>query len=261
MSVKITVSDELAREMRKLKKEKTIIKIPVLIAQIDKESGAEELIANYKGIRMVVPKSELDHNIQYKSIVHFVGTEIGVIVLSFDRETGTAICSRAQAQKISQPKIIEALERGEILEGIISNILPYGAYVDIEGVTGLLKNFDFSSDSTLVGEVLHVGDKIRVHMKNYSKNGNLVLEAHNKYMSPNAVNPETIQVGQIVFGVIRSRKPFGYFVNIAPGLDVLTSSDLEEEIREEQKVQIKVLKVTRNTKGEVRVRGVIKRVL
>lgn len=258
MSLEIT--KELIAEMRDLKKKKEIVKVSVRIAQIDKDTEAEELIADYKGLKMVIPKSELDQSVNYKSIIHFVGAEIGVVVLSFDQKTGTAICSRAEAQKIAAPKIIETLESGEVLVGTISNIFPYGAYIDIDGVTGLLKNYDFAADSTLISEVKHVGDKISVCLKGYSKNGNLILEADEKYVSPNAVNPETIQVGQIVFGIVRSRKPFGYFVNIAPGLDVLTSSDIDDEIKEEQKVQIKVLKVY-TVDGKVRVRGVIKRVL
>lgn len=258
MSLEIT--KELVAEMRELKKKKEIVKVSVRIAQVNKETETEELIADYNGVKMVIPKGELDQSIQYKSIIHFVGAEVGVVVLSFDQKTGTAICSRAAAQKIAGPKIIEALEKGEVLTGTVSNILPYGAYIDIDGVTGLLKNFDFAADSTMIGEVKHVGDKIAVCLKGYSKNGNLILEADEKYVSPNAVNPDTLQVGQIVFGIVRSRKPFGYFVNIAPGLDVLTSSDIDDEIKEEQKVQIKVLKVT-NKDGKARVRGVIKRVL
>lgn len=255
------LSKELVNEMRAYKKNRDILKVVVRVATINKETGNAELLADYNGVKIVIPKGELDATVNYKSIVHFVGSEVGVVVLSFDAKTGVAICSRAEAQKIVSPEIIKRLEDSESFVGTIVNILPYGAYVDVQGVTGLLKNYDFAIDTTLIKEVKRVGDKISVHLKQYSQNGTIIFEADKKYRSPDAIDPETIEVGQIVLGVVRSRKPFGYFVNIAPGLDVLTSSDIEDEINEEQKVQIKVLKVYRDEEGNLRVRGVIKKVL
>jgi ribosomal protein S1 len=255
------LSKELVKEMRDHKKNGDPIKVMIRVASINKETGNAELIADYNGIKVIIPKGELDHTVAYKSIVHFVGTEVDVVVLTFDAKKGEAICSRAEAQKLVAPGIMQRLEDSESFVGTIVNILPYGAYVDIGGVTGLLKNYDFAVDTTLIKEVKHVGDKISVHLKQYSQKGTIVFEADKKYRSPDAIDPETIEVGQIVLGVVRSRKPFGYFVNIAPGIDVLTSSDIDDEINEEQKVQVKVLKVYRNDKNEIRVRGVIKRVL
>jgi ribosomal protein S1 len=247
--------------MRDYKKNRTILNITIRVATVNKETGNAELISDYNGVKIVIPKGELDATVNYKSIVHFVGQEVGVVVLTFDSKTGVAICSRAEAQKIVAPDIIKRLEDSESFIGTIVNILPYGAYVDIQGVTGLLKNYDFAVDTTLIKEVKKVGDKVSVHLKQYSQNGTIIFEADKKYRSPDAIDPETIEVGQIVLGVVRSRKPFGYFVNIAPGLDVLTSSDIEEEINEEQKVQIKVLKVYHDENENLRIRGVIKRVL
>jgi ribosomal protein S1 len=255
------LSKEILKEMRDHKKNRDIVNVMVRVASVNKETGNSELIADYNGVKIVIPKGELDATIDYKSIVHFVGAEVGVVVLSFDAKKGEAICSRAEAQKIVTPDIIARLEDSESFVGTIVNILPYGAYVDIGGVTGLLKNYDFAVDTTLIKEVKRIGDKVSVHLKQYSKNGAIVFEADKKYRSPDAIDPESIEVGQIVLGVVRSRKPFGYFVNIAPGIDVLTSSDIDDEINEEQKVQIKVLKVYRDDDNNIRVRGVIKRVL
>ena len=255
------ISKEVVSEMRANKKNKTIFDVVIRIASINQETNTEELIADYKGIKIVIPKSEIDQNVKYKSIVHLVGTTIGVVVLKYDATANVAICSRAEAQKIVAPDIIRRLEDSESFVGTIVNILQYGAYVDVGGVTGLLKNYDFAVDTTLIKDVRRVGDKVSVHMKQYSKNGTLVFEADKKYRSPDAIDPEAIQVGQIVLGVVRSRKPFGYFVNIAPGIDVLTSSDIDEEINEEHKVQVKVLKVYRDDNNNIRVRGVIKKVL
>jgi ribosomal protein S1 len=164
------LSKEILKEMRDHKKNRDIVNVMVRVASVNKETGNSELIADYNGVKIIIPKGELDATIDYKSIVHFVGAEVGVVVLAFDAKKGEAICSRAEAQKIVTPDIIARLEDSESFVGTIVNILPYGAYVDIGGVTGLLKNYDFAVDTTLIKEVKRVGDKVSVmETKPYSK--------------------------------------------------------------------------------------------
>ena len=255
------VSPEIAKEIANAKKNKKILTAVVKMARYNPDTNAQELIVDYKGVRCIIPKSEVDDTIQYRTIGHFVGTTVHFIVKSFDNTTGEAMCSRAEAQKIARPQVIEQLEKGEVMTGRIINILNYGAYIDINGVTGLMKNIDFSADATLIQEIHHVGDVLDVRMKSYSPTGKLLFEAYNKYKSPNAVNPEEIVVNQVVLGVVRSRKPFGYFVNIASGFDILASSDAECEIDVDQKVAVKILKVYKDENGNTRLRGVIKKAL
>lgn len=246
-------------ELSDAKKKKTILKGLVKLAQTDAQTHTEELVIDYKGVKCVCPKSEIDHNVKYKSLISFIGNEIDFIVTKVHRETNSCVISRAKAQDITAPATLEKLEDGECFNGTIINILPYGAYVEVDGVTGLLKNGDFAEDFTSVRDVRHVRDKVMVKLRGKSKNGNLLFEAVKKYISPTAVRKEDLEVGQIVFGVVRSKQPWGIFVNVAPGLDALVDSEFVD-IEEDQKVSVKI-KTIKNDGDKLKVRGKIVSVL
>ena len=63
---------------------------------------------------------------------------------------------------------MDRLSDGEAFKAQIVNILPHGAYVEIEGVTGLLKNTDFAEDFTKIEDMHSQGDKINVKLKKIS---------------------------------------------------------------------------------------------
>ena len=255
------LAQETVKEIFDAKNSQRILTGVVKMARMNDDVNSQELIVDYKGVRCIIPKSEVDDTIQYRKVSHFVGTTIHFIVLSFNKDLGEAICSRAAAQKLARPGVVERLEKGEVMVGKVINILNYGAYIDINGVTGLMKNIDFSSDATKTEEVLRLDMDIEVRLKAYSPVGKLLFEPKEKYRSPNAIDPQDMTVGQIVLGVVRSRQPFGYFINIAPNFDVLASSDVEGEIEVDQKVAIKILKVYHDDNNNLRLRGVIKKVI
>lgn len=240
-------------------KSKTILSGLVKMVQSNSDNKQEELIVDYKGVRCVCPRPEIDRSVNYKSLISFVGTEISFMVDRVDNKNGICMISRAKAQSVMAPAVLEKLEDGECLEGTIINILPYGAYVEISGVTGLLKNADFAEDYTAIKDIKHVRDKVLVKLRGKSSNGNLLFEAVKKYISPTAVRKEDLEVGQIVLGVVRSKQPWGIFVNVAPGLDALVDSEFVE-IEEDQKVSIKI-KTIKNDGDKLKVRGKIVSVL
>ena len=140
---------------------------------------------------------------------------------------------------MTKDKILGRLKDGEAMSAQIINILPHGAYVEIDGVTGLLKNTDYAEDYTTISEMLSQGDKINVKLRKVSSNGLLLFEATKKYCNPSIVSADSLEKGQIVLGRIRSIKPFGIFVNVAPYLDVLCSTEIDE-YEEDKRVQIKI---------------------
>ena len=83
-----------------------------------------------------------------------------------------------------------------------------------------------------------------------------LFEAVKKYKSPTIMSIDSLK-NQVVLGVVRSIKPWGVFVQIAPNLDALCSPDVVE-LEEDMKVSIKITKVI---KEEKKVRGKILNVL
>lgn len=253
---------ELAKEMREHKKTGDEVKVKVLMARTNAEDGMPELIAGYKGVRVIIPYHELDDKIKYGSVVQFVGREIFVVIKKFNAKYNLAEASRAAAQRKQRENVEKKLRDGEIMTARVVNLFDYGGYVSINGITGFIKNSYFSDDATRIIDVLKVGDKIKVKLLSIDENGKMKLEAAEKYKKPDSIDIEVLEAGQIVFGIVKSVKPWGIFVNIARGLDALTCSDLEDEtIEENQQVQIKILKVYADEKGNKRIRGVIKRII
>lgn len=246
-------------ELSVAKKNKTVLTGTVVMVQGKPGSNDTELIVDYKTVKCVMPRKEIDASVRFKSLVSFMGSEIPFIVKSISKEDNSCVVSRADVQRTKAPDILDKLEDGECFDGRVINVLKYGAYVDIDGVAGLMKNADFADDMTAVREILHVGDKIKVKLRGKSSNGTLLFEAVKKYVSPSAIRKEDLEVGQIVLGVVRSIQPFGIFVNVAPGLDALVESEYVE-VEEDQKVSVKI-KVIKQDGDKLRVRGKIVAVL
>ena len=248
---------ELLKKYEKFKEEKKILKGIIKIVQFDEDLESDVLVLDLDGLKGVILKKEVDANLKLKSLVNFVGREVFFVVTKVDHASGIVFCSRAIAQKITEEEIMNRLQDGEAFNAQIINILKYGAYVEIEGVTGLLKNVDFAEDYTTIGEMMSVGDFIQVKMKRFSENGRILFEAVKKYKSPTIMSIDSFEKNQVVLGVVRSIKPWGVFVQIAPNLDALCSPDAVE-LEEDMKVSVKITKVITEEK---KVRGKILNVL
>lgn len=216
-----------------------ICKGVVSIVEFSKKYNQEVLVVNLRGLKGIIKKDDVDLDLTISSLTNFVGREVSFVVKDVKEKEGVVICSRKEAQALTKDSIIARLSDGEAFSAQIVNVLPHGAYVEIEGVTGLLKNTDFAEDFTKIDEVYAQGDRVNVKLKKISSNDLLLFEATKKYCNPSTIKAEDLAEGQVVLGVIRSIKPFGIFVNVAPYLDVLCSIDAEE-YEEDKKVQIQI---------------------
>lgn len=243
---------------RKAMENKEIMKGVVKLVQYNKDLGTDILALDLDGVKGVIVREEADHEVKWKSLVGFIGREVNFIVKSIDEETGTVFCSRKEAQEILKGEIIERLCEGEVFNAKIVNILKYGAYVEIEGISGLLKNVDFADDYTAIEDVLKVGDTVNVKLKKVSANDKLIFEAVEKYKNPTIMEFDMFERDQVVLGVVRNVKPWGVYVCIAPGLDALCPIPGTGEIEEGMKVSFRITQVKPEEK---RVRGKIIRTL
>lgn len=245
-------------QFEKFMKEGTIQKGIVKVVQRDQELETDLLVLDLNGVKGIIVRDELDLEVNWKSLVGFIGREVSFVVKEIDTDKGVVICSRRDAQAVLKESIIERLREGEVFNAQVINILRYGAYVEIEGVTGLLKNVDFAEDYTSIGEVLKVGDSVNVKLRKISSNDRLIFEAIEKYKNPTIMGFEMFEPNQVVLGVVRNVKPFGVYVCIAPGIDALCPIPGTGEIEEGMKVSFRITQVRPEEK---RVRGKIVRIL
>lgn len=243
---------------QKALQEKQVLKGLVKVVQYDQDLGTDVLILDLDGVKAVIKREDVDLEVEWKSLVGFLGREVNFTVVGIDQEKDLLVCSRKDAQAVKKQEIVERLTEGEVFNAQIINILKYGAYVEIEGVTGLLKNVDFADDYTTISEVLKVGDKVNVKLKKISSNDRLIFEAIEKFKNPTIMEFQMFERDQVVLGVVRNVKPWGAYVCIAPGLDALCPIPGTGEIEEGMKVSFRITQVRDD---EERVRGKIVRIL
>lgn len=251
----------MKKELRKYinaMEDKKILRGLVVLTQYNEELDTEMLLMDLEGIKGIITREEVDYQMEWKSLVRFVGQEIYFTVKEVDEENNIVYCSRKEAQELIEEEIIERLKNGEIFEATITGIVRYGAYVEINGIYAILRNIDFSDDYVKVGDVLKVGDKIKVKLQNVSENKRLRVEAVEKYELKTVMNFDAFERDQVVLGVVNGIKPWGAYVTIAPGLDALCPIPLIGEIEEGTKVSFRITQVQ---KDKERIRGKIVRIL
>jgi small subunit ribosomal protein S1 len=237
---------------------KEILKGMVKVVQHDEKLDSDILMLDLEGVKGIVLREEVDLEVEWKSLVGFLGRDINFIVKSIDKENGIVYCSRKDAQAIQKEEIVSRLQEGEVFKAQVINILKYGAYIEIEGVTGLLKNVDFAEDYTTISEILKVGDSVNVKLKKISANERLIFESVEKYKNPTIMGFNMFEKDQVVLGVVRNVKPWGAYVCIAPGLDALCPIPGTGDIEEGTKVSFRITQVKSD---DERVRGKIVRIL
>ena len=236
--------------MKKLKYyEQAATEARVLEGQIskatkDKSNGAAVLHMNLDGgfVGLIYEK-EVDALSIPKSLIGFLGRTVNFIITGIDVENKTFTCSRKAAQEKLTENLASVMGDGAAKEGVVVSMTNYGAFVEVDGVTGMMKNSDFSSDHTPVKDVLKEGHKISVILKRVSDSNKLAFEAEKKYENPRKDSAASFKEDEVVVGVIRNVKPNGVFVSIGSGIDALAPNPQVGEFVEGAKVSLKITSV------------------
>lgn len=240
-------------EVKNQIKNKTILSGRVKI--VSRDAGTAEPFAEvlYNGWKYRIMLSDMDSELTIPSLINFVERTVQFIPLEILGDN-VVKASRAEAQKLTKKKTVKDIESGQKLKGQVVNVLPHGAYIDVNGVTGLLKNVDFALDTTSVRDVLKIGDEINVKFKKYTSNGTILFQADKKFCNPTALKIDDIYEDSIVSGVVRAVQPFGVFVQVVVGLDALCSNNGMQELEEDEKVSVRITmvdKANKKIRGEI----------
>ena len=176
------------------------------------------------GVRAFLPWSHVDlHRVEDAS--RYLGKHASFEILDFDKERCQFILSRKKVlkreQKTSQKELAATLEPGQRYTGIVRGIKPYGAFVDIGGIQGLLHVSDMSwGRINHAQELVAMGDELDVVVINYDE-GKKRLKLGRKQLLPDPWTTVPLGVGDVVEGKVVSLTTFGAFVQLAPGLEGL----------------------------------------
>src|ERR687894_2790470 len=90
-------------------------------------------------------------------------------ILKMDRRRGNIVVSRRaileETRAEQRSGLIQSLEEGQVIDGVVKNITDYGAFVDLGGIDGLLHVTDLSYKRVShPSEMINIGDTVRVQI-------------------------------------------------------------------------------------------------
>ena len=155
------------------------------------------------------------------------GQEIEALVIKMDEVRNNIVISRkAVMQEVNsadREALIETLDAGKEVEGIVKNLADYGAFVDLGGVDGLLHITDISWQRVNhPSERLSIGDKIKVKVLSYDKE-KMRVSLGLKQLTPSPWDKisERLPIGKRVPGLVSNLTDYGAFVRIEEGVEGL----------------------------------------
>jgi len=178
------------------------------------------------GVKAFMPTSQIDVR-PPSNPDSLIGQHVPVRVVKLNRRRGNVVVSRKLAiedeQNARKAAILDALEEGTVLTGVVKNLTDYGAFVDLGGIDGLLHVSDMSYGRlNHPSEILHVGDEITVKVLKVDREKERIsLGLKQLLPDPWETAAERYPVGARVVGRVVSVTDYGAFVELEPGVEGL----------------------------------------
>jgi len=209
------------------------------------------------GVRGFLPASLVDIR-RVQNLDEFMGTQLECRVIELNRSRNNVVLSRRavleEERKEVREQILGRLQPGQEVEGKISNIVDFGAFVDLEGIDGLIHISELSwSHVNHPSEVLSIGDTVRVKVLDIDRDRQRIsLGLKQTQEDPWQRVLNDYGEGDVVEGKVTKIVAFGAFVQILPGVEGLVHiSELAqhhvespaEVVRPGDELQVKILEV------------------
>ncbi len=200
--------------------------------------------------------------IKHPSEMVNIGDEIHVMILSIDKEKGRVALGLKQKETNPWEEIEQKYPTGTKVKGTIVNMLPYGAFIEIEpGIEGLIHVSEMSwvKNITDPTEVVSKGEEVEAIVLSIQKEeGKISLGIKQTERNPWEEVEGRYPIGEVVETEVRNLTNYGAFVELEPGLDGLIHiSDLSwtkkvshptEILKKGEKVKAKILTVDKESK-------------
>jgi len=209
------------------------------------------------GVRGFLPASLVDirrvHNLD-----EFTGQTLECKVIELNRSRNNVVLSRRavleEERKEVREQILGRLEPGQVVEGKISNIVDFGAFVDLDGIDGLIHISELSwSHVNHPSEVVAIGDTVRIKVLDIDRDRQRIsLGLKQTQEDPWQRVISTHRSGDVLEGTVTKVVAFGAFVEILPGVEGLVHiSELadhhvenpSEVVEPGSKLNVKILEI------------------
>src|SRR5688500_14456701 len=178
------------------------------------------------GVRGFLPASLVDIR-RVQNLDEFMGQTLECKVIELNRSRNNVVLSRRavleEERKEVREQILGRLRPGQVVEGKISNIVDFGAFVDLEGIDGLIHISELSwSHVNHPSEVVSIGDTVRVKVLDIDRDRQRIsLGLKQTQEDPWQRVVSTHRPGDVLEGKVTKVVTFGAFVEILPGVEGL----------------------------------------
>src|ERR1700756_2033358 len=178
------------------------------------------------GVEAFLPASQIDITTS-KNLAAYVGNTYDFKVVKINQERQNIVLSRRelieQERNEKRAHLLEEMTPGDIRKGTVKNITDFGAFIDLNGIDGLLHITDMSWGR--IGhpsELLKVGQEIDVVVLDINKEKERVsLGLKQKLANPWDQIESKYPIGARVKGKVVNLVPYGAFVELEPGVEGL----------------------------------------
>jgi small subunit ribosomal protein S1 len=178
------------------------------------------------GVRGFLPASLVDIR-RVQDLDEFLGQILRCKVIELNRSRNNVVLSRRavleEERKEARQAILDRLNPGDVVEGQISNIVDFGAFVDLDGMDGLIHISELSwSHVNHPSEVLEIGQDVKVKVLDIDRERQRIsLGLKQTQSDPWQQVVEQYSQGDVVEGKVTKVVTFGAFVEILPGVEGL----------------------------------------
>ncbi|QDJ13214.1 30S ribosomal protein S1 [Mergibacter septicus] len=178
------------------------------------------------GVRAFLPGSLVDTR-PVRDTLHLEGKELEFKVIKLDQKRNNVVVSRRAVieseNSQERDQLLENLQEGAEVKGIVKNLTDYGAFVDLGGVDGLLHITDMAWKRVKhPGEIVNVGDEITVKVLKFDRERTRVsLGLKQLGQDPWIAIAENHPVESKLTGKVTNLTDYGCFVEILDGIEGL----------------------------------------
>lgn len=190
------------------------------------------MLVEYEGVRGFLPVSQLsaehyprvgssDKDEILQRLNALIGKSLKVRILDSDRKANKLIFSEKEAVKDGLAQRFKSLKIGDTVTGVITGVVDYGAFVNVDGIEGLIHISEISWERVSnPADYVKVGEAVEAKIISIDKD-RLSLSIKQLTQDPWLDEVEKFKVGETVEGTVTRITPFGAFVQISPAVEAL----------------------------------------
>lgn len=257
LSMKRAAKDRGWDELQRIFDDQEIVEI----TPYDANRGG--LLVELEGIRGFLPVSQLaaghyprvsgaDKDEILQKLNALTNQTIRVRILDVSRKDNKLIFSEKEAIKDDMQEMFSKLKVGDVVNGIVTGVIDFGAFVNVDGVEGLIHISEISWERVEdPRDYVKTGETVEAKIIAIDKD-RLSLSIKQTKQDPWLDEVKAFEVGSVVDGKVTRITPFGAFVQLSPAVEALVhvsemssddSVDPEKVFRLNEKKQFKVIDI------------------